>query len=80
MSEEDFLLRALRELPRPATDGAEADRAHRAARAAFVRAAEGEPWHARLPGIGRFAVPAVLAGVVFVYLGWAISTVNALAH
>ncbi len=80
MSDEDILLRALRELPHPEADDAEADRARRAARAAFVRAAEGEPWHARIPGLGRFAVPAVLAAVVFVYLGWAISTVNALAH
>lgn len=87
MSEDDVLLRALRELPRPSLEGGgdgadarEADRARRAARAAFVRAHEGEPWHARVPGVGRFAVPAVLACVVFVYLGWAISTVNALAH
>lgn len=95
MSEDDVLLRALRELPRPSFEGGdgrdgsegsgagdprEADRARRAARAAFVRAHEGEPWHARVPGLGRVAVPAVLACVVFVYLGWAISAVNALAR
>lgn len=78
--EEDVLLRALRELPRPTADGAGAGRERRAARAAFVRAHEGEPWHARIPGVGRLAVPAVLAAVAFVYLGWAISTVNALAR
>jgi len=74
--EEDVLLRALRELPAPKTEGAAHDRARRDARAAFQRAAAGE----RSFRIGAFAVPAVLAGVVFVYLGWAIATVNALAH
>lgn len=80
MNDDDALLRGLRELPAPPVDGPEDERARRAARAAFVRAAEGEPWHARVPGAGRLAVPAVLAAVVFLYLGWAISTVNALAH
>ena len=75
--EEDVLLRALRELPRPDTGGADQDRARREARAAFERAAAGDHRSFR---IGAFAVPAVLAGVVFVYLGWAIATVNALAH
>jgi hypothetical protein len=74
--EEDVLIRALRELPKPDTTGAAQDRARREARAAFQRAASGD----RSFRIGAFAVPAVLAGVVFVYLGWAISTVNALAH
>jgi hypothetical protein len=74
--EEDVLVRALRELPKPDTSGAAQDRARREARAAFQRAASGD----RSFRIGSFAVPAVLAGVVFIYLGWAISTVNALAH
>lgn len=74
--EEDELLRALRELPRPDTGGAAQDRARREARAAFQRAASGDrSWR-----LGSFAVPAVLAAVVFVYLGWAIATVNALAQ
>lgn len=75
--EEDVLLRALRELPKPDTGGAAQDRARREARAAFERAKSGG---GRSAGFTSFAVPAVLAGVVFVYLGWAISAVNALAH
>jgi hypothetical protein len=74
--EEDVVLRALRELPRPDTGGAAQDRARREARAAFQRAKSGGGSFR----LGSLAVPAVLAGVVFVYLGWAISTVNALAH
>jgi hypothetical protein len=74
--EEDVLLRALRELPRPATTGPAEDRARREARAAFQRAASGD----RSFRIGAFAVPAVLAGVVFIYLGWAFAAVNALAQ
>jgi hypothetical protein len=75
-TEQDVLLRALRELPRPETGGAAQDRARREARATFQRAKAGD----RSFRIGAFAVPAVLAGVVFVYLGWAIATVNALAQ
>lgn len=76
LKDDDVLLRALGQLPRPSTDSAADDRARREARAAFQRAAAGD----RSFRIGAFAVPAVLAGVVFVYLGWAIATVNALAH
>lgn len=76
--EEDALLRALRDLPEPAPalSGAAQNRARLEARAAFQRAASGD----RSFHIGSLAVPAVLAGVVFIYLGWAISTVNALAQ
>jgi hypothetical protein len=75
--DEDILIRALRALPRPATPpGPAEERARRDARAAFQRAASGD----RSRDLGTFAVPVVLAAVVFVYLGWAISTVNALAH
>jgi hypothetical protein len=84
MSEEDdVLVRALRDLPTPDTSGAAQDRARREARAAFQRSA-GRPRSAlpghRSFGFGSLAVPAVLAGVVLVYLGWAIATVNALAQ
>lgn len=76
--EEDVLLRALRELPKPDVGtGAAQDRARREARAAFERAKSGG---GRSFDFGSFAVPAVLAGVIFIYLGWAISAVNALAH
>ena len=71
--EEDVLLQALRALPRPATSARDGG----GARAAFVRAASGRAWW---PDLSRFAVPTVLAGVVGVYLSWAISTVNALAN
>jgi hypothetical protein len=74
--EEDVVLRALSDLPKPDTRGAAQDRARREARAAFQRAASGE----RSLRLGPLAVPAVLAGVVFIYLGWAIATVNALAQ
>ena len=74
--EEDVLLRALRELPRPDTTGAPQDRARREARAAFQRAASGD----RSFRLGAVVVPAVLAGVVVVSLGWAIATVIALAQ
>ena len=74
--EQDVLLRALGDLPKPDATGAAQDRARREARAAFQRAASGD----RSFRIGAFAVPAVLAGVVFIYLGWAIATVNALAQ
>ena len=74
--EEDVLLGALRELPKPDTSGAAQDRARREVRGAFQRAKSGRS-SLRL---GSFAVPAVLAAVIFVYLGWAISTVNALAQ
>ena len=74
--EEDVLLRALRELPKPDVTGAAQDRARREARAAFQRSKSGESSFR----LGSIAVPAVLAAVVFVYLGWAFATVNALAH
>lgn len=74
--EEDVLVRALRALPKPDTGGAGQDRARREARAAFQQAKSGGGSFR----VGSFAVPVVLAGVVLVYLGWAISTVNALAQ
>lgn len=78
----DVLLRALRELPAHAPDDGPLARHGREARAAFVRAFEDEPWHARLlrGGIGRAAVPLVLAGVVGIYLMWAISAAAALVQ
>jgi hypothetical protein len=78
---EDVLLRALRELPRPSMDEPIEARQRRAARAAFARAFEDEPWHTRLFGsAGRAVVPVVLASVIGVYLTWAITTASALVH
>ncbi len=74
---DDALLRALRELPRPELDRAADDRVRRNARAAFTRAFDGSPWHARLFGTAaRAAVPVALAGIVGVYLTWAIATAS----
>jgi hypothetical protein len=80
--EDDPLLRALRELPRPAPDDASMQARHaREARAAFARAFDDAPWHARAGrSLGRALVPVVLASVVGVYLTWAITTASALAH
>lgn len=89
--DDDPLLRALRELAPPATsEGAasggaaaespDAERRRRAARAAYVRAFEREPWHARLArGRAReIAVPVVLAAVVVLYMSWAIDAATKL--
>jgi len=81
----DPLLRALREL-RPAGGDPHGDARARAARAGvqakrgFVEAFEDRPLHVRLLGGGlrRAAVPLVLAGVVGIYLSWAVSAATAL--
>ncbi len=74
---DDPLLRALRELPRPEPDAAVEGRARREARAAFARAFEDVPWHARVfGGAARAVVPVALAGIVGVYLTWAIATAS----
>jgi hypothetical protein len=74
MTDED--LRTLRDLPRPdAPDQA------RAARAAFVSAFRGEPWHVRaFRPLARAAVPAVLAGIAVVYLSWAVNAASMVMH
>jgi len=78
----DPLLRALRELPARSPDRGPEARLRREARAAFVRAFDDEPWHTRVlrGGVGRAAVPVVLAGVVGIYLMWAISAAAALTQ
>jgi hypothetical protein len=74
MTDED--LRALRELPRP-----EAPDQERHARAAFLAAFRDDPWHVRAARpLGRLAVPAVLAGIVGIYLSWAVGAASALMH
>jgi hypothetical protein len=79
-TEDDPLLRALRELPRPAMEAAPEARVRREARAAFARAFEDVPWHARMLGLGaRAAVPVALASLVGVYLTWAIATASTLS-
>jgi hypothetical protein len=53
----------------------------RQARAAYLRSFEDTPWHVSATGIvGRAAVPVFLAGVVGVYMMWAIAAATALVH
>ena len=80
--EDDILLRALRELPRPTMDTMAGTRLRRDARAAFVRA-HAEREGARLPlrvssAMRRVLVPVALASVVGVYLTWALTTASSL--
>jgi hypothetical protein len=82
----DSLLRALADLPRPASDE-QAARTGREARAAFLRESRGEGWPSRGLGrlgpasaLGPLAVPLLLAGVVGIYLSWAIGAATALLH
>lgn len=80
---QDPLLAALRALPSRAglqDDSAEA-RLQRQARAAYARSFEGSPWHASATSlVGRAAVPVFLAGVVGLYMTWAIAAATALVH
>jgi len=79
--DDDALLRALRELPRPAMDAPHERRTAAAARAAFANAFAPLPWHARFGAtLGRAAVPAGLAAVVVLYLTWAFSAASALVR
>jgi hypothetical protein len=78
---EDPLLAALRELPPLAVDGSAEARLQRQARASYVRAFEGSPWHSSATSIvGRAAVPVLLAGVVGLYMTWAFAAAVALVH
>jgi hypothetical protein len=77
----DPLLRALRELPRPAMDPTHERRTRETARAAFARAAADGPSDAPILGmLGRAAVPIALATVVGIYLTWAIGAATSLVR
>lgn len=77
----DPLLAALRELPSYSTDGRAEARLERQARAAYVRSFDGSAWHATTASfVGRAAMPVFLAGVVGLYMTWAIATATALVH
>jgi hypothetical protein len=82
--EDDPLLAALRALPSRATDGPAETRLKRQARAAFVRHSrgdlEGTAWPSVATVLGRAAVPVFLAGIVGVYMTWAIATATAIVH
>lgn len=78
---EDPLLAALRHLPARAMDGDADARLQRQARAVYARGFEESSWHSSASGrLGRFAVPVFLAGVVGLYMTWAIGAATALVH
>lgn len=77
----DPLLAALRLLPPRAMDGDHESRIQRQARAAYTRSFEGSAWHSPVAGfVGKAAVPVFLAGIVGLYMTWAIATATALVH
>jgi hypothetical protein len=77
----DPLLAALRELPSHTIDDSAEARLQRQARAAYVRSFDGSAWRSTATGfVGRAAVPVFLAGVVGLYMTWAIATATALVH
>lgn len=77
----DPLLAALRHLPARTMEGPAEARLQRQARAAYLRGFEGSSWSASASGIiGRVAVPVFLAGVVGLYMTWAIAAATALVH
>lgn len=77
----DPLLAALAELPQLATEGSTETRAHRQARAAYLRSFESSPCSSSAASLfGRIAVPVFLAGVVGLYMTWAIAAATALVR
>ena len=77
----DPLLAALRHLPARTMDAPVEARLQRQARAAYVRGFEGSSWHSSAGGlVGRVAVPVFLAGIVGLYMTWAIAAATALVH
>ena len=77
----DPLLAALRQLPSHAMNGDHESRLHRQARAAYARSFESSAWDSPLAGlVGKAAVPVFLAGIVGLYMTWAIAAATALVH
>jgi hypothetical protein len=80
-SKDDPLLAALRELPTRPMDGDHESRLQRQARAAFTRRFEGSGGDSPLAAfVGKAAVPVFLAGIVGLYMTWAIAAATALVH
>ena len=78
---DDPLLAALRQLPSRPMDGDHESRLQRQARAAYARSFEGSAWHSPFAGfVGKAAVPVFLAGIVGLYMTWAIAAATALVH
>ena len=77
----DPLLAALRQLPSHAMEGSAESRLQRQARAAYARSFESSPWqNPAATLLGRAAVPIFLAGIVGLYLTWAIGAATALVQ
>ena len=81
----DPLLAALHALPSRAMDASPEARLQRQARAAYLRSfGSSDPrsaWQASAAGfVGRAAVPMFLAGIVGVYMMWAIAAATAIVH
>ena len=78
---EDPLLVALRHLPARTMDGAADGHLQRHARAAYMRGFEDSSWRSSASGLlGRLAVPVFLAGIVGLYMTWAIGAATALVR
>ena len=78
---DDPLLAALRQLPSCATAGDHESRLRRQARATYARSFEGSFWRSPVAGfLGKAAVPVFLAGIVGLYMTWAIGAATALVH
>jgi hypothetical protein len=79
MIEQDPLLAALRQLPAHATDGSAGARLQRQARGAYVAQFERSGWHSSAAAVlGRAALPVFLAGIVGLYMTWAVSAATSL--
>jgi hypothetical protein len=76
----DPLLAALRHLPSHASEGPVDARLHREARAAYARSFEKSSWSSALDKVGRAAMPVFLAGIVGLYMTWAIASATALVR
>jgi hypothetical protein len=77
---EEKLLARLRALPPPAPDQLVADRTRLRARSLFLRLARHSrsPWLAAVGRVYGRAEPGLAAGMIFIYLAWALQTAAAL--
>jgi hypothetical protein len=76
----DPLLAALRQLPVAPLDGPQDVRRQREARAAYLRSFEGSSWHGSTGRVSRLVMPVFLAGIVGLYMTWAIAAATAIVH
>lgn len=77
----DPLLAALRELPPRHMEPQAETRLQRQASAVYMQGFEGSSWSSSAARrFGRFAVPVFLAGVVGLYMTWAIAAATSLVQ